>query len=148
MADLQMALEEAFKLNRSITQFLKFTTYSDYIDLSGLDIDFNDGEQLLILDELRVITDRLADVQEFISYLAHPIVEVSRLRKGVSGKYQTAKGYYYECGSRIEAFVSDEYREVPYWTRTTVEHNGKDYYLVGYRDVPMKGLRVRVRSAG
>lgn len=148
MADLQMALEEAFKLNRSIAQFLKFTTYPDYDDLSGLDIDFNDSEQLLIWEELRVITDRLADVQDFISYLARPIVEESRLRKGVAGKYRTAKGHYYDCGSIIEALVSDEYHEVPYWTRTTVEHNGKDYYLVGYRDVPMKGLRVRVRSAG
>lgn len=148
MADLQMALEEAFKLNRSIAQFLKFTTYPDYDDLSGLDIDFNDGEQLLIWEELRSITDRLADVQDFISYLARPIVEVSRLRKGVAEKYRTAKGHYYDCGSIIEALVSDEYHEVPYWTRTTVEHNGKDYYLVGYRDVPMKGLCVRVRSAG
>lgn len=148
MADLQMALEEAFKLNQSIAQFLKFTTYPDYDDLSGLDIDFNDGEQLLIWEELRGITDRLADVQDFISYLARPIVEESRLRKGVAGKYRTAKGHYYDCSSIIEALVSDEYHEVPYWTRTTVEHNGKDYYLVGYRDVPMKGLRVRVRSAG
>ena len=148
MADLQMALEEAFKLNQSIAQFLKFTTYPDYDDLSGLDIDFNDGEQLLIWEELRVITDRLADVQDFISYLARPIVEESRLRKGVAEKYRTAKGHYYDCGSIIEALVSDEYHEVPYWTRTTLEHNGKDYYLVGYRDVPMKGLRVRVRSAG
>lgn len=148
MADLQMALEEAFKLNQSIAQFLKFTTYPDYDDLSGLDIDFNDGEQLLIWEELRGITDRLADVQDFISYLARPIVEESRLRKGGAEKYRTAKGHYYDCGSIIEALVSDEYHEVPYWTRTTVEHNGKDYYLVGYRDVPMKGLRVRVRSAG
>ena len=36
MADLQAALSEAVKLNRSITQFLKFTTYPDCDDLSGL----------------------------------------------------------------------------------------------------------------
>ncbi len=147
MADLQMVLSEAVKLNQRIAQFLKFSTYPDYDDLSGLDIDFADGEQLLLLEELRRITDRLADVQDFISYLARPIVEVSRLRKGIAEKYRTAKGHYYDCGSIIEALVSDEYHEVPYWTRTTVEHNGKDYYLVGYRDVHMKGLRVRVRSA-
>ena len=44
MADLQAALSEAVKLNRSISQFLKFSTYTDYDDLSGLDIDFTDGE--------------------------------------------------------------------------------------------------------
>ena len=147
MADLQMALSEAVKLNRSITQFLKFSTYTDYDDLSGLDIDFADGEQLLLLDELRRITDQLADVQEYISYLTRPVTEVSRLRKGTAGKYRTAKGHFYDCRSSIEALVTDEYHEVPYWTRTIVEHNGEDYYLVGYKDLPMDGLCVRVRSA-
>lgn len=146
MADLQMALAEAVKLNRSITQFLKFSTYPDYDDLSGLDIDFADGEQLLLWEELRHITDNLADVQEYISYLTRPIVEESRLRKGPAGKYWTVKGHYYDCCSSIEALVTDEYHDVPYWTRTTVEHNGEDYYLVGYKNLPMNGLRVRVRS--
>ena len=79
MADLQMVLSEAVKLNQRIAQFLKFSTYPDYDDLSGLDIDFADGEQLLLLEELRRITDRLADVQEYISYLTQPITEVSTL---------------------------------------------------------------------
>ena len=51
MADLQAALAEAVKLNQHITQFLKFSTYPEYNDLSGLDIDFHDGEQILIWDE-------------------------------------------------------------------------------------------------
>ena len=147
MADLQMVLSEAVKLNRSILQFLKFSIYTDYDDLSGLDIDRTDSEQLLLWEELRRITDKLADVQEYVSYLTRPITEVSILRKGTAGKYRTAKGHFYDCRSSIEALVTDEYHEVPYWTRTVVEHNGEDYYLVGYKDLPMKGLRVRVRSA-
>ena len=146
MADLQAALSEAVKLNRSISQFLKFSTYTDYDDLSGLDIDFTDGEQLLLWEELRRITDKLADVEEYISYLTRTITEVSRLRKGTAGKYHTAKGHYYDCCSNIEALMTDEYHNVPYWTRTTVEHNGEDYYLVGYKGLSMNGLRVRVRS--
>ncbi|MDE6588781.1 MAG: DUF5348 domain-containing protein, partial [Oscillospiraceae bacterium] len=39
-----------------------------------------------------------------------------------------------------------DYHDAPYWTITSVEHNGKDYYLVGHKDTPMKGLRVRVRN--
>ena len=93
MADLNMALAEAVKLNRSISQFLKFSTYPDYDDLSGLDIDFADGEQLLLWEELRRITDKLADVQEYVSYLTRSITEVSILRKGTAGKYRTAKGH-------------------------------------------------------
>ena len=147
MADLQMALSEAVKLNRGIEQFLKFSTYTDYDDLSGLDIDCSDGEQLFLWEELRHVTDKLADVQENISYPARPVTEVSRLRKGTAGKYRTAKGHFYDCRSSIEALVTDEYHEVPYWTRTVVEHNGEDYYLVGHKGLSMKGLTVRVRSA-
>ena len=94
MADLQAALSEAVKLNRSISQFLKFSTYTEYNDLRGLDIDFADGEQRLLWEELPRITDKLADVQEYISYLTRPIMEVSRLRKGAVGKYRTAKLSY------------------------------------------------------
>ncbi len=146
MADLQMVFAEAVKLNRSIEQFLKLSTYSKYSDLSGLEIDLHDGEQIFLRDELRIIVDHLDDVRDRIAYLSRPIVEVSRLRKGTAGKYRTAKGHFYDCRSRIEALVSDEYHEVPYWTRTVVEHDGEDYYMVGYKGVPLNGLRVRVRS--
>jgi len=93
MADLQMVLSEAVKLNQRIAQFLKFSTYTDYDDLSGLDIDRSDGEQILLWEELRRITDLLAYAQEYISYLTKPISEVSRLRLGTAGKYRTAKGH-------------------------------------------------------
>ncbi len=146
MADLQSVLAEAVKLKRSITQFLKFSTYTNCDDLSGLDIDFTDGEQLFIRDELRIIAARLEDAQDYISYLSSPIVEVSRLRKGTAGKYRTAKGHFYDCRSIIEALVSDEYHKVPYWTKTVVEHDGNDYYMVGYKGISLKGLTVRVRS--
>ena len=146
MANLQTVFAEAVKLERDISRFLKVSTYPDYDDLSGLDIDFSDGEQLLLLDELWRVADKLADVQEYIAYLSRPVTETSRLRKGTAGKYRTAKGHFYDCSSNIEALVTDEYHAVPYWTRTTVEHDGEDYYLVGYKGLPMNGLRVRVRS--
>jgi len=148
MADLKAVLSNAAELNRGIEQFLKFSTYNRFTDLSGLEIDYTDGEQLFLWDELRVIADRLEDIRERIAYQSLPIVEESCLRKGVNGKYRTAKGHYYDCRSMIEALVTDDYHNVPYWTRTVVEHNDEGYYLVGYRDLPMKGLRVRVRSNG
>ncbi len=93
-----------------------------------------------------VVATRLAEAQDYILNLSSPIVEISRLRKGTAGKYRTAKGQFYDCSSIIEALVSDEYHDVPYWTRTAVEHNGKDCYMVGYEGISLKGLTVRVRS--
>ena len=66
MADLQTVLAEAVRLNRDISRFLKVSTYPEYDDLSGLDIDFSDGEQLLLLDELWRVAGKLADVQEYV----------------------------------------------------------------------------------
>ena len=146
MANLQAALAEAVKPNQHITQLLRFSTYFEYSDLSGLDIDFNNPEKVLVWDELRGVAEKLADIRANISYLTLPIAEESSLRKGTDGKYRTAKGYRYDCGTLIETLVSDDYHDAPYWTITSVEHNGKDYYLVGHKDTPMKGLRVRVRN--
>ncbi len=33
-----------------------------------------------------------------------------------------------------------------YWTKTVVEHDGNDYYMVVYKGISLKGLTVRVRS--
>ena len=146
MTDLQKVLEEATRLSKSIRQLLRLSTYNEYDDLSGLEMDLTDPEQVLIRDELRVVMDKLADVEDLISYLNSPIQEVSRLHRNSQGKYETARGHSYCCGSRIEALVTDDYHNGPYWTRTSVEHDGEDYYLVGCKDVSMNGLTVRVRS--
>ena len=55
MAALQEAFAEAVKLNRQITQFLKFSTYTDYDDLSGLDgmLNILDTIQEWIMSVLR-----------------------------------------------------------------------------------------------
>jgi len=146
MADLNMVLSEAQKLNGSIGSLLKLSTYDDYDDLSGLDIDYEDGQQLFLQSELWKIMEKLSDVMGRIAYLSRPVKEISRLHKNRSGRYETEKGHYYTSGSDIEALVKDDYQEVPYWVRTRVEHDGKDYYLVGYKDVRLDGLTVRVRE--
>jgi hypothetical protein len=146
MANLRQIFAEAVQFNQGITRFLKASTYFEYSDLSGLDPDTRDSEQLLLWDELRFITEKLADVQERITYLTRPVAEVSRLRKDTTEKYRTAKGRCYDCRSGIEALVTDEYRDVPYWSQTIVEHDGRDYYLAGFKELPLDGLTVRVRA--
>ncbi len=147
MADLNMVLSEAQKLNGSISSLLRLSTYDDYDDLSGLHIDYKDGQQLFLQTELREIMEKLSDVTGRIAYLSRPVKETSRLHKNRSGRYETEKGHYYTSGSGIEALVKDDCREVPYWVWTSVEHDGKDYYLVDYKDVRLDGLTVRVREA-
>lgn len=146
MENINMVFAKAVELSWQIDSLLRLSTYNKCEDLSELDINYKDAEQLFLLDELRVVMNKLADVQDKFSYLKCPIKETSRLHKNKSGKYETRLGHYYSCGYGIEALVSDDYHEVPYWSHTRVEHADGDYYLVGHRDVPLDGLTVRVRE--
>lgn len=146
MADINAVVTKSMELDWKIESLLKLSTFYDYDDLSGLHYDYEDGEQLFLADELKFIMDKLADVHDRISYMTRRIKEVSKLHKNTEGRYETKHGHYYTSGCRIEALVTDDYHEVPYWTRTRVEHDGTDYYLVGYRNIKLKGLTVRVRE--
>lgn len=146
MADLKMVLEKTNELKWKIDSVLKYSTYDRCDDLDGLEINYKDSEQLFLLEELQAIMRSLGEVRGRLTYLALPIREVSRLHRNESGRYETESGHYYTSGSPIEALVEDGYRDVPYWVWTTLEHNGKDYFLVGYGSVELDGLTVRVRG--
>ena len=146
MADINSIMLQARELQPGISRLLHNSTYHRFDDLSGLEINYEDAEELLLLDELRGIMEKLADVEDAICYLSCPIKETGRLCKNASGRYETASGHYYCCGSPIEALVTDDRYPEAYWVRTSVEHDGRDYYLVGHRDVSMAGLTVRIRA--
>ena len=146
MKDPKQVLAETKGLYSKIDSILKSSTYDDCDDLSGLEINYRDGEQLFLLEELQAIMRSLGEVSGRLTYLALPVREVSRLHRNESGRYETESGHYYTSGSPIEALVEDGYRDVPYWVWTTLEHNGEDYFLVGYGSVELDGLTVRVRG--
>lgn len=87
MADLYMVLAEAQKRNESIRSILKLSTYENYADLSGLQIDHKDRQQLFLQTELREIMEKLSDVVHRIAYFSCPVKETSRLHKNRNGRY-------------------------------------------------------------
>lgn len=111
----------------------------------GLHADHGDSDQLFQLKELRAIMRKLADIGGSIEYLFRPVQETGILYKDENGEYRTEKGYCYRSGSLIEVLLQGDTDEVPCWVQTKVEHDGEDYYLARYGDIPMEGLRVRVR---
>lgn len=146
MTNIDTILAQASKLRVGIDRLLRTSTYYQYDDLSGLSVNTQDSEQLFLWDQLRYIMEKLADAEDAIRYLELPVDEISHLYKNDSGCYETSQGNVYRCGSPIEALVQDEFHDVPYWTRTRVEHDGADYYLVGHQDVSLNGLVVRTRK--
>lgn len=95
MENINTVWAKTAELNGRIHCLLRLSTYEKYDDLSGLDINYQDKEQLFLLDELRDIMDKLSDVEDRISYLSLPIKKVSQLRLNESGRYETLHGHYY-----------------------------------------------------
>lgn len=145
MADINSIMSQAAELRAAITRLLISSTYHRCGDLSEVSLNPHDSEQLFLRDELEQAMEKLADAADIIRHIGSPVDEISHLHRNSLGKYETAQGHVYRCGSPIEALVSDDRHDVPYWTRTRVEHDGEDYYLVGYRDVSLNGLVIRTR---
>ena len=145
MADLNMTLEKMAGMKTRIDDILKSSTYDEHADLRGLHVDSKDSDQLFQLRELKTIMRKLADIAGSIEYLFRPVLETSTLHKDESGEYRTERGYCYRSGSLIEVLLQEDPLKVPCWALTKVEHDGEDYYLIGYDDIPMEGLNVRVR---
>lgn len=61
MADINKIFEETLKLNRGIESILRASGFDRNDDFSGLDIDFEDGEQLFLTEELREIMEKFLD---------------------------------------------------------------------------------------
>lgn len=121
------------------------SNYKNCDDLSSLKIDYNDAEQLLLLNKLKVILDRLESVKIKIDYLNLPIIYTGFLQKNINGRYAIGTKEL-TSGTCIEALIYDDFCDQKYWVRTRIEHNGEDYYLVGYRDIQIQGLEVRIRD--
>lgn len=139
----------------SIDRLLSLAKYDLYEDLSGIDYDDNDPEDLMLIDELQDMLSKLKDISHTISYLNRPIKKEGILRKTANGRYEL-NGHEFTCGSGIEYLTNDgrhsrydenlNYTEVPYWCASRIEHNGSDYYLVGApNDLVLDGLNVRIR---
>ena len=149
-------MTELSDLNISIQKILYHTEFEEYDDLSGLDIDDTSAEELYLVDELRVILDKLADVSHTIKYLERPIKVEGALHKNANGRYEVngielSSGYGLEYLSLDDRHMryndNDDYVSTTYWGYGRIEHDGTDYYIVGAdKDTKLEGLRVRIRK--
>lgn len=71
-------------------------------------------------------------------------VQLVQLKNGRYGYYgQNGRILEFTCGHPVDVLVRDG--DTLRWMPTRFEHNGRDYYLVGYPGVPLCGLTVRER---
>ncbi len=154
MATVKDIMKELCELNLGIEKTLDHAEFKNYEDLSALEYDNTNPDELMMLDELRSTLTKLEEISHTINYLSKPIKMEGVLHKNSNGRYEI-KGHEFSSGCGIEYLAiddwhcrydeNDEYVQTPYWCASRVEHNGEDYYIVGANDVKLEGLRVRIR---
>ena len=147
---------EVQELNLKIQQIMYHSQFTEYDDLSGLDYDKADAEDLFLLDELQRILSKLEDVTHTLNYIDRPIKTEGALHKNANGRYEV-NGIELSSGCGIDYLATDDrhcrynknddYVPTPYWCSSRIEHNGKDYYIVGATDLEtLENVRVRIRQ--
>lgn len=145
MENLRELLAEVSKLSVSIDKILRASEFYQYDDLSGLDMDLDNPDEIFLHEELRNVLAQLDKAKCAVEYLESPIMGEYVLHKNGSGRYE-CEVHEFTSGNTIECLVFDDFDERFKWVATRVEHNGEDYYLVGYKNMSMDGLKIRIRK--
>lgn len=127
-----------------ISHILKDTCYSDYEDIN---LEASDPQERFLKDELNSLFHSLLEASEEFLFLDRPVIDDGFLHKNSSGRYML-NNFEFSCGSPIEIFHSapdPDYPEDEKWIGTRIEHDGNDYYAVGFRDFELEGCRARRR---
>lgn len=80
-------------------------------------------------------------------YINSPVSREYQLVLFPNGRYGFFDGNIHtlSCGKAIEAKLHDSHGR-QYWTKSRIEHDGKDYFLPGHPGIPLAGLTVRERE--
>ena len=105
--------------------------------------------KMLLFSKLSDLMPLLYRLHQELMYFLMPCSDVHVLKKYPNGRYgydisPFEVGRTFSCGSPIEALLYDE-DGYPRWVISRIEHNGTDYYLYGYRNIPLNGLSIRER---
>ena len=108
-----------------------------------------DPDEMFLFNELGSLIPTLFRLHQELSRLLMPCSDVHMLRMYPNGRYgydvlPSGEERTFSCGSHVEALIHDENGN-PFWVSTRIEHNGTDYYLYGYRQIPLNGLTIRER---
>lgn len=144
MTDLEKILEEIKGISYQFEKIAKKTNYDFYSDSLELEFDYENPDEQLLQNELNIILEKMSEVKNKVDYLTSPIKDEGRLSLNWTDRY-CLNEHEYHCGNKIEFFyIPDDEEEYPRWIISRIEHD-KEYYIVGYENINLDGLRVRVR---
>lgn len=145
MITIQKALADLKAVSRDFNKLSEQTGFAEFGDMSYLEVDYNNAEQVFYAREINSIIEKIDDMVHRINYLNRPIIETSTIRLNSDGRYETQSGHEYTCGSGIECLIIHEDGEQE-WVWASVEYDDC-YYITSYRNPPLRsGMTVRIRG--
>jgi hypothetical protein len=137
--------QELTRLTKDINSLLYHTKGTDSYNEVDHFIKWGDtAEEKMLQDEIYPMLEKLEGIKNNIVYLNMPVKKSGTLHKNERGRYES-EFREYTSGCRIEILIIDPEEECEKWVISRVEHNGSDYYIVGYPKIKMDGLQVRIR---
>ena len=73
--------------------------------------------------------------------------QIKQLRKNKINRYELDELTELRCGDVIDVFVFEQ-EEKGKWVTVTIEHDGKDYYAVEYKNLCLQGLWAKIDKQG
>ncbi|WP_317855991.1 DUF5348 domain-containing protein [Chakrabartyella piscis] len=144
MITIQKALTDLKAVSYDFKKIAKQTGFEEYGDMSHLEVDYDNAEQVFYAHELNSIIDKIDDMVHRINYLNRPVCQTTTLHKNSNGRFETVSGHEYTCGSGIECLIDDDGEQE--WVWASVEYSDR-YYITCYGNPPLKsGMTVRIRG--
>lgn len=143
-ATMKDLMKEARELERCISDMNDVSGYLKCEDLSMMDLDYNNPNELQMVKVMRHMMEKLDEIKSDLEYYRAPIETEGKLYMNGNGRYQL-NGQEFHCGDCLEVKVYNDLWERCEWVTTRIEHNGKKWYLVGCSGVKIDGLPARIR---
>lgn len=139
MVSINEVYNKIILLNREVMEIQKRATGSNEMNEIGEQIEKpKNPDEAMKYDFVIRTLDKLDDISRDVSYLQKPVRFRGVLYRNSRGRFEIPE-YEWTSGRGIEVLIENA------WIHSRVEHDGKDYYIVGYSSVPMDGLKVRIR---
>ena len=109
-----------------------------------IDYDIENPDQCFVACELSCLLSHLAYVHTSLAYLNNPIVHEGVIQVTDDGVYML-DGICLSCDYVIEIFVPGEIFESFTWLKTRIAEKDGVLYFVNRPDLPLEGVKARIR---
>lgn len=133
-------------LNNDITSILTGIDYryAEVLYDDQVEYNPNNPNDRLLKDEFEDMLLHLQEISWKLEYLKKDIIGEYILHLNQNDRYECSVMEYH-CGVTIEFYYYDDWDDCFKWVVSRVEHKNGSYYIVGYDNVVMDGLKVRIR---